>query len=219
MNSEANSSTPYVLVGMLDSPFVRRVAIVLESYQLPYQNLALKTLDDADKFAAYSPLKRAPTLVLGCGEAVFDSQLIVELLDEAAAPDDHLLPTTGRERLLCRQILGIAAGLADKAISALHEINFHAPEARNQDLLKRQQAQLRDALAWLEERAPRTSFLFGQGLSHADILVATAIRFTHEVHPEMLALAHAPRVAAWCERLEARPEFERTYLKVEPPKL
>ena len=37
----------YKLVGMLDSPFVRRVAIALELYELAYENLPLRTVGDA----------------------------------------------------------------------------------------------------------------------------------------------------------------------------
>ena len=76
----------YTLVGMLDSPFVRRVAIVLEHYGLHYENLPLRTFGHAEQFSAYSPLKRAPTLILPTGAALFDSHLIVDHLDEIVQP-------------------------------------------------------------------------------------------------------------------------------------
>jgi len=211
-------SQPHLLVGMLDSPFVRRVAIALELYGIEYRNLPLRTVGDADAFAAYSPLKRAPTLVLPTGEALFDSHLILEHLDESVALQARLLPAAPVERLLCRQVMGVACGIADKAVSAVYEKVFHTPEQRSARVLERNRGQFADSLAWLEARAPANDFLFGARPSHADIVVGTALCFTREVHPELLLLHEAPSVSAWAKRLDALPVFMKTYLAVEPPK-
>jgi glutathione S-transferase len=207
----------YKLVGMLDSPFVRRVAIALELYELGYENLPLRTVGDAAEFARYSPLKRAPTLVLEDGSTLVDSHLILAHLDELVAPERCLMPYAAVPRLLCRQVIGVAAGLADKAVSAFYEKNFHPPEQRNARLLERNRGQLLDSLQWLEERAP-SEWLLGTELCHADIMVGTGIRFARDAVPDLLDLAPTPRVAAWCERLEALRIFQKTYLPFEPPK-
>lgn len=207
----------YTLVGMLDSPFVRRVAVALELYGLSYENLPLRTVGDAEKFARYSPLKRAPSLVLADGAVLVDSHLILAHLDELVTPELCLMPHAAAPRLACRRVLGVAAGLADKAVSAFYERNFHPPAERNARLLERNRGQLADSLAWLEARAPER-WLFDSALSHADIMVGAAVRFTRDALPDMLDLAPVPRVAAWCERLEALPVFQKTYLPFEPPK-
>jgi glutathione S-transferase len=201
----------FKLVGMLDSPFVRRVAIALEQYGLEYENLSISVFRNADEFARYSPLKRAPTLVLENGEVLVDSHLILEHLDELAPPELCLTPRDPAPRLACRQIVGVAAGLADKAVSAFYEMKWHPAEHRNQQLLERNRAQLADSLAWLESRAPRT-FVAGDGLSHADVMVGAAVRFTRDALPDFADFAPAPAVRAWCERLEALPLFQKTYL-------
>ena len=207
----------YTLVGMLDSPFVRRVAVALELYQLSYENLPLRTVGDAEKFAHYSPLKRAPTLVLPDGAVLVDSHMILAHLDELVTPELCLTPYAPAPRLACRQVVGVAAGLADKAVSAFYERNFHPPEQRNARLLERNRGQLADSLAWLEARAPE-QWLFASALSHADIMVGAAVRFTRDALPDLLDLSPVPRVAAWCERLEALPVFQKTYLPFDPPK-
>jgi glutathione S-transferase len=206
------------LVGMLDSPFVRRVAITLRRYEMPYTNLPLMTIGHAEQFAAYSPLKRAPALVLPSGEALFDSHLILQHLDELAAPELVMMPWARDERLLCRQVLGITAGIADKAVSAVYEKAFHPAEQRSARLLQRIEGQLRDALAWLEQRAPATEFLFGARLSHADVLLGTALCFAREAALEMFDMGPFPRVRAWYGRLEQLDEFVSTYLPLEPPR-
>ncbi len=207
----------YKLVGMLDSPFVRRVAIALELYELGYDNLPLRTVGDAAEFARYSPLKRAPSLVLEDGQVLVDSHMILAHLDELVAPGRCLTPRAAASRLSCRQVVGVAAGLADKAVSAFYEKNFHAPEHRNARLLERNRGQLMDSLAWLEERAP-SQFLLGNELCHADIMVGTAVRFARDAVPDLVDLAPTPRVAAWFERLESLAVFVKTYLAFDPPK-
>jgi glutathione S-transferase len=211
-------NTPLTLVGMLDSPFVRRVAIALELYALPYTNLPLATVGDAERFATYSPLKRAPTLVLPGGEVLFDSHLILEHIDESIAPEARLIPSSPSERLLCRQVMGVACGLADKAVSAIYEKVFHPAPHRSARVLERIRGQLADSFAWLEHRAPASGCLFGERPSHADIAVGSALCFVREAHPDLVDLAAAPRLAAWAGRLDARPEFVKTYLALEPPK-
>jgi glutathione S-transferase len=52
------------LIGQYDSPFVRRVAIALRLYGLPFEHRPWSTFGDADKIAPYNPLRRVPTLVL-----------------------------------------------------------------------------------------------------------------------------------------------------------
>ena len=207
----------YQLVGMLDSPFVRRVAVALELYEFGYENLPLRTVGDAAQFARYSPLKRAPTLVLPDGQTLVDSHMILAHLDEQVPAERCLTPSSAAPRLTCRQVVGVAAGLADKAVSAFYEKNFHTPEQRNTRLLERNRGQLADSLAWLEERAP-TQWLYGSSPSHADIMVGAAVRFASDAVPDLLDLGPAPRVAAWCRRLEALPVFVKTYLSFDPPK-
>jgi glutathione S-transferase len=202
---------------MFDSPFVRRVAVALELYEFGYENLPLRTVGDAAQFARYSPLKRAPTLVLPDGQTLVDSHMILAHLDEQVPAERCLTPSSATPRLACRQVVGVAAGLADKAVSAFYEKNFHTPEQRNTRLLERNRGQLADSLAWLEERAP-TQWLYGSSPSHADIMVGAAVRFASDAVPDLLDLGPAPRVAAWCLRLEALPVFVKTYLSFDPPK-
>jgi glutathione S-transferase len=207
----------YQLVGMLDSPFVRRVAVALELYDFSYENLPLRTVGDAAQFARYSPLKRAPTLVLPDGQTLVDSHMILAYLDEQVPAERCLTPSAAAARLACRQVVGVAAGLADKAVSAFYEKNFHTPEQRNTRLLERNRGQLADSLVWLNERAPE-QWLNGSTITHADIMVGVAVRFASDAVPDLLDLGPAPRVADWCRRLEALPVFAKTYLSFDPPK-
>jgi glutathione S-transferase len=63
-------------------PFVRRVAIALRLYGLPFEHRPWSTIGDGDKIAPYNPLRRVPTLVLHSGEVLIESTAILDYLDE-----------------------------------------------------------------------------------------------------------------------------------------
>ena len=60
------------LIGQYDSPFVRRTAVALKLYDIPFEHRPWSTFGDADKIAPYNPLLRVPVLVLDDGEALVE---------------------------------------------------------------------------------------------------------------------------------------------------
>ncbi|HHV70750.1 MAG TPA: glutathione S-transferase family protein, partial [Ochrobactrum intermedium] len=73
-----------ILIGQYDSPFVRRVAIAMRLYGLPFEHKPWSTFGDRDRLAEFNPLSRVPTLVLDDGEVVIESAAILDYLDEIA---------------------------------------------------------------------------------------------------------------------------------------
>jgi Glutathione S-transferase, N-terminal domain len=55
-------SLTMILIGQYDSPFVRRVAIALRLYGLPFEHRPWSTFGEGDKIAPFNPLRRVPTL-------------------------------------------------------------------------------------------------------------------------------------------------------------
>ena len=49
------------LIGMLDSPYVRRVAISLKSLGLPFEHHSLSVFSTFEQFKAINPVVKAPT--------------------------------------------------------------------------------------------------------------------------------------------------------------
>jgi glutathione S-transferase len=157
------------LIGQYDSPFVRRVAIALRLYGLAFEHRPWSTFGDADKIAPYNPLRRVPTLVLDGGEALIESTIILDYLDELVGPEAAMLPRSGVERRRHLRICALASGLGDKAVSLLYERVL-----RKEQLalwVERCQAQIGDVLKVLEaERAKvATPYWLGDRIGHADI--------------------------------------------------
>ncbi|MET0793166.1 MAG: glutathione S-transferase N-terminal domain-containing protein, partial [Polyangiaceae bacterium] len=62
-----------ILLGQFDSPFVRRVAITLHYYRLPFEHRPWSVWGDAQKIAQYNPLRRVPTLLFEDGSALLET--------------------------------------------------------------------------------------------------------------------------------------------------
>ena len=67
------------LVGIMDSPYVRRVAISLELYGVEFESQPLSVFSTFDAFSRINPAVKAPTLVLDNGIRLMDSSLILRL--------------------------------------------------------------------------------------------------------------------------------------------
>lgn len=208
-----------MLIGQYDSPFVRRVGIALTLWGQAYEHAPWSTFGDADKIARYNPLRRVPTLVLDDGLVLVDSAAILDILDEQVGPDRALHPRSGPARAEALRIAAFAAGAADKGVSLLYERALRdAPLALWAD---RCQAQVGGTLALLEAwRAQRPDpFAFGTQIGHADIMLATMLKFLEEALPGVFDLAAFPALAAHSARCEALPAFQAVYqpYRLAPP--
>lgn len=68
-----------LLIGMLDSPYVRRVAISLEYLNVPFEHKAVSVFSTFEEFQSINPVVKAPSLVCDDGEILMDSSLILHL--------------------------------------------------------------------------------------------------------------------------------------------
>ena len=64
------------LIGMLDSPYVRRVAISLQRLGLPFEHRSISVLLGCAQFAAINPVVKAPSRVCDDATVLMDSTLI-----------------------------------------------------------------------------------------------------------------------------------------------
>lgn len=206
-----------ILIGQYDSPFVRRVAIALDLYEMPYEHRAWSTFGDGDLLAPFNPLRRVPTLVLDDGESLIDSFAILDWLDELVGSERALIAPHGPERRAALKICALATGLADKAVSLLYERVLH--KDMSQIWIDRCRTQIANVLDALEAaRAARpTPWWFDEKIGHADIAVACAMRFTREAHPGLFDPARWPAMERHTVSCEAQDPFRRIVQPLQPP--
>jgi len=204
------------LIGQYDSPFVRRTAIALRLYGLPYEHRPWSTFGDAEQVAAYNPVRRVPTLVLDDGEALIESGAILDYLDELVGPDRAMIARAGAERRKHLRIAALATGLADKAVSLIYERVLRKEQLKL--WVERCEAQISGVLAVLEQERAQvaTPYWFGNRIGHADIAVACALRFTGEAHPHLFDARYGA-LKAHAAACEALPPFQEIVQPLAPP--
>jgi glutathione S-transferase len=201
-----------ILVGQFDSPFVRRVAVTLNHYHMPFTRNPLSIFRDAAEVQKINPLLRVPALILEAGEVLVDSGAIIDHLDEMAGPARALTPRHGPERRKVQTAVAIAAGTAEKVVQAFFEKMNHEPKARNAAWEKRMAQQITHALAWLEHECG-TPWFFDSHLSQADVTTACMIMHLKLRLPELFPATKYPKLhalALHCETLEAFAEARPT---------
>lgn len=191
-----------LLVGMLDSPYVRRAAITGTLLGLPFEHRSVSVFRHMDAFRAINPLIKAPSLVADDGTVLTDSALIVQHMEDVAGRS--LLPAEPTARTRDLSLTGIAIVAADKAVGIEYERK--RPEAqRYAPWMERIVAQLEVALGLLDAAAADGRLGAGPVLRPADIMATIAWGFCRFVIPDYVEQARWPALAtqaAACERLE-----------------
>ncbi|WP_400769562.1 glutathione S-transferase family protein [Methylosinus sporium] len=196
------------LIGMLDSPYVRRVAVSLNAFGLPFVHEPLSVFRDFDAFAGVNPIVKAPTLVTNEGVTLLDSTLILEYLERLVPAERRLTPERPEHFLRAQRIIGLALAANEKTVQLVYE-SKRPDERRHAPWVERVEGQLLAAYRLLEAEiaAAADGFLFGARPLQADITAAVAWRFTRGVAADRLAAADFPALAEFSARAERLPEF------------
>ena len=143
------------LIGMLDSPYVRRVAVALIVAKVPFEHRPISLFRHIGAFAKINPLLKAPTLVAGNGAVLMDSGVILDYLTAAYPRIAALTPwdLAGRLRALRAMALGLT--VMEKAVQRHYERALRPPEKRQDPWVERVMGQLQAGLAALDAEAPQ----------------------------------------------------------------
>ena len=207
-----------ILIGMFDSPFVRRVAVSATVLGLPFEHRNWSVGKDFERIRAYNPLGRVPVWVLDSGEALIESAMILDHLDQVAGPTRALLPAAGDARRDALKTLALASGAVDKGIQIVFERIFRPEDKRHAPWTDRCRAQMLAAIAELEARCVAVAdrdWLVGDTLGQADITLACFITYLRDAVP--VALDAYPSLQARLARLEGLPVFRQFYLPFDAP--
>ncbi|HKZ11108.1 MAG TPA: glutathione S-transferase family protein [Rhodanobacteraceae bacterium] len=195
------------LIGMLDSPYVRRAAISLRMLGIPFEHRSLSVFRDFDAFREINPLVKAPTLVCDDGCVLVDSSLIIEYAETLAGRS--LMPSESDARRHALRLTGLALVACEKAVQQFYELN-RAPSLQDAAWLQRVHGQLRDACKLLDgalASAPADRWLCGDEPAQADISVGVAWTFTQIVAAEIVSEHDYPAFADFAARAERLPDF------------
>jgi glutathione S-transferase len=202
-----------LLIGMFDSPFVRRVAITLKLLDMPFDHGNWSVGRDFDRIREFNPLGRVPTLVTGDGENLMESGAILDYLDQLAGPERALLPATGPERREALKLMAMATGAAEKGVAQVYERVFRPEAKRHEPWVDRCRLQMSAALGELDRYVGERGvarWLVGDRMTQADITSVCAFTFLNDtlrVAADPVMYRSLATLAARCESL---PAFQDT---------
>ena len=195
-----------ILVGQFDSPFVRRVAVTLHHYHMPYTRNPLSVFRNVADMRQINPLVRVPALILETGETLIDSSAIIDCLDEMAGPARAMTPAHGPERRKVMQSIVLAIGASEKAVALFFERLFHSDKHINRDFEKRLTSQIDASLKKLEGDCGGPWF-FDSRMTQADITIGCMIGHLKMRVPEAFPANKYPKLHAVSLHCETREEF------------
>jgi glutathione S-transferase len=196
------------LIGMLDSPYVRRVAISLQLLGLRFEHRSVSVFSAFAQFQQINPVVKAPSLVCDDGEVLMDSTLILEYAEALAAPRRSLMPTGISERQQALRVIGLALAACEKTVQIIYERSLRPPEKQHEPWVSRVTGQLLAAFGALEaELRSRPPAVTGGTINQAGVSAAVAWHFTEIMLPEVVNAATYRSLRELSSQTELLPEF------------
>jgi glutathione S-transferase len=197
------------LIGMLDSPYVRRVAISLQLLGLRFQHQSVSVFRTFEQFQRINPVVKAPSLVCDDGEVLMDSTLIIDYAEALAQPRRSLMPSDISERQHALRAIGLALAACEKSVQIIYEHNLRPAEKQHEPWLTRVTGQLLAAYGALEAELHRRPLaLTSSAISQAGVSTAVAWHFTQMMHPEVVNADNYPTLRDFSAQAELLPEFK-----------
>lgn len=200
------------LIGLYDSPYVRRVAVSLCLYGIEFEHVALSVFRHQDEMRKSNPLLKVPMLVLDDGEKLLDSSFILDYLDSEVPLEKRLTPASGAARLQVQQQCATALVAVEKAVQVVYETTLRPKEFSYMPWVERCTTQMHTAFAMMEALPPSDA-MTGAPLTQADVTRAIVYRFANYALPLEFRPGRYPqleRLSAYCEAL---PAFVQTPLE------
>jgi len=197
------------LIGMLDSPYVRRTAISLKLLGLPFEHASVSVFRHFDRFREINPVVKAPTLVCDDGTVLMDSTLIIDYAEAVAGRS--LMPAPIAKRQHALRVIGLALAACEKAVQIVYEHNLRPTEKVHGPWVERVQSQLLAAVEALEAEWKEVPLpVAASELTQAGVSVAVAWGFIQLMVSDRVPAADYPRLVAYAVAAEQLGVFRET---------
>ena len=189
-------NAPLILVSHALCLYVQRAAIVLSEKGLSFERRDVDLAHKPDWFLRISPLGRTPLLLVG-DEAIFESAVICEYLDETTLPRLH--PANALLRARHRSWMEFGSSLL-QLIAAFYS-------AADEVALQARAADIRTRLTKLEGALGSGPWFEGPSFSMVDAVFGPVFRYfdVFDAIGELGFWRDLPKVTQWRRSLSARP--------------
>lgn len=194
------------LLGTNTSPYVRKVRLVLLEKQIPHEYIVDAPRDAGSLAARVNPLGRIPALILDDDFCVFDSPVITEYAD-TLNETPILIPKSLDARLRVRRWEALADGIMDSAVQVQVE-RLRPEEQQKIGVFKVHNRAISNALEYAADLLGDNAWCEGEAISLADLAMTSALVYLNLRQPEREWRVAHPNLAAWFDRLSARPSVQ-----------
>jgi len=195
------------LIGMLDSPYVRRVAISLHLLDIPFTHEAVSVFSTFEKFKAINPVVKAPSLVCDDGQILMDSSLILQFAELTKSNGKSLWSRDAGIVQHEFSAVGLALAACEKSVSIAYERNLRPVTAQYEPWIERVTGQLLAAYASLERLVQTQPALFAEENNQASVTCAVVWQFTQSMVAAIVPAAEYPGLAGLSQRMEQTSAF------------
>lgn len=200
------------LLASLTSPYVRKVRVVLAEKKIDYELVLESPWVEGNTVSLSNPLGKIPVLILDDESTVFDSRVIAEYLD-TMAPNNRLIPASGRERISVKRWEALADGVLDAAVAAFLEERRPDGE-RSPSWIQRQRGKIDLTLQAMSDDLGDQAWCHGNSMTLADISVGCALGYLLLRLADLRWAESYPNLARLYEKLMLRPAFADTVPQV-----
>ncbi|MBC2768966.1 glutathione S-transferase family protein [Pusillimonas minor] len=201
---------PIRLYGTPLSNYYNKVKIALLEQNRPFEEVLIRP---ADRWPDGSPTGKVPYLETPDGHLVFESQAIVEYLEETREQAPSLYPVNTIERARCRELTSYLELYLELPARRLYGAAFWGAKLAP-GLAEEVIADVSHGLVFLARRADFLPWLCGNDFTHADAAAwahfATMQRALQFVGAASLLHDALPPLAGYLEKLVTRPSIQRT---------
>ena len=197
------------LIGMLDSPYVRRVAISLDLLGLPFEHESVSVFKAFEQFHDINPVVKAPTLVCDDGEVLMDSSLILQYVEAAGTAGPSLWSADPMQRQHQFRAVSLALAACEKSVQIVYERKLRPAEAQYEPWIARVTGQMLAAYAGLEREVQERPASFSGPATQAAVSAAVAWQFTQAMIAPLVPAENYPGLVALSERLEQTAAFKK----------
>lgn len=165
------------LIGSCASPFVRKIYVMLAEKGIPFESIQESPMAADSQAAQLNPLGKIPVLVTDKGEAMYESALLAEYVEQLqVAP--AFLPAAPADSLHVRQVEALASGVTDAGIIIFRE-GMRPAEKQMEQVVAHQRKKIVNGMAALEQHAKDRRWLNGAEMTLADIATVCALSWLH----------------------------------------
>ena len=201
-----------LLIGWNQSPYVRRVAISMHLYGIPFEQRRITAWTHYEEVRQANPIAKIPALVIEDGTWITESAAILDYLDCRVGAERSLMPPPSPLRDRTRRIVALATAIMDKGRELAYEVQRRPSELRYEAWAERWNRQLASAIAGLDGLL-ESPCAAGERLTQADVSTGVMYDMIAAVHPHLLPPGAHPKLDALAARCRATPEFQRAALE------